>query len=195
MLAELYHIQPPLLPEDSSTSNAASSSVPTELSPQCGQPADQPTPTPTFTAADSQQENSFISRQQLGISDQQSAVATDSGLLEDALTASENAATPGTIQAQVLTAPAAGAEQPSPAPQQNQTKPLCSQEWKIQHVSQNRFMPAACMTHLSAMWNILSHCLSIGDRQAAKCDAAGHLPRDAHVPEAWQVTSVRRQRG
>ena len=144
VLAELYHIQPPLVPEDASPSVGAHASVASTSqtatdSPQCGQPIQA---TPRAEAAlpsnSSIGGDSFISRQQLGISDTPDAAIGDSGLLEDAMTATGGAGSAGTPSQVPTTSPVAsrlGADQLPAKPGQASVKALCSQEWKIQHVS------------------------------------------------------------
>ena len=152
VLAELYHIQPPLVPEDSSLSAGAdppvaSTSQTTTDSPQCGQPT-QATPSaeaalPSGSAIGG---DSFISRQQLGISDTPDAAVGDtldaaigdSSLLEDSLTATAGAGSAGTPgQGPTVFTPASGpdVDQLPAKLGQASVKALCSQEWKIQHVS------------------------------------------------------------
>lgn len=143
VLAELYHIQPPLVPEDASPSAGAHASVASTSqtatdSPQCGQPIQA---TPRAEAAlpsnSSIGGDSFISRQQLGISDTLDAAIGDSGLLEDAMTATGGAGSAGTPSQAPTTSPVAsglGADQLPAKPGQASVKALCSQEWKIQHV-------------------------------------------------------------
>ncbi|KAA6425958.1 MAG: DNA mismatch repair Mlh1-like [Trebouxia sp. A1-2] len=143
VLAELYHIQPPLVPEDNSPSAGAeppvaSTSQTATDSPQCGQPM-QATPRAeaAFPLASTTGGDSFISRQQLGISDTPDAAIGDSGLLEDALTVTAGAASAGTPSQGPTTSPVASgldADQLSTKSGQASVKALCSQEWKIQHV-------------------------------------------------------------
>ena len=152
VLAELYHIQPPLLPEDSSPSAGAdppvaSTSQTTTDSPRCGQPT-QATPRPVAAcpSASAIGGDSFISRQQLGISDTPDAAVgdtpdaaiADSGLLEDALTATAGAGSAGTPGQGSAASPLATGPDVDQLPAklgQASVKALCSQEWKIQHVS------------------------------------------------------------
>ena len=152
VLAELYHIQPPLLPEDSSPSAGAdppvaSTSQTTTDSPRCGQPT-QATPRPVAAcpSASANGGDSFISRQQLGISDTPDAAVgdtpdaaiADSGLLEDALTATAGAGSAGTPGQGSAASPLATGPDVDQLPAklgQASVKALCSQEWKIQHVS------------------------------------------------------------
>ena len=143
VLAELYHIQPPLVPEDNSPSPGAdppvaSTSQTTTDSPQCGQPTQA---TPGAAAAFPSNSNiggdSFISRQQLGISDTPDAAIGDSGLLEDALTATAGASSAGTPGQGPTASPLASGPDVDRLPAklgQASVKALCSQEWKIQHV-------------------------------------------------------------
>ncbi len=144
VLAELYHIQPPLVPEDNSPSAGAdppvaSTSQTATDSPQCGQPT-QATPRPeaAFPSASTIGGDSFISRQQLGISDTPDAAIGDSGLLEDALTATAGAGsaeTPGQGPTASPVATGPDVDQLPAKSGQASVKALCSQEWKIQHVS------------------------------------------------------------
>ena len=160
VLAELYHIQPPLLPEDSSPSAGAdppvaSTSQTTTDSTRCGQPT-QATPRPVAAcpSASANGGDSFISRQQLGISDTPDAAVgdtpdaavgdtpdaaiADSGLLEDALTATAGAGSAGTPGQGSAASPLATGPDVDQLPAklgQASVKALCSQEWKIQHVS------------------------------------------------------------
>ncbi len=168
VLAELYHIQPPLLPEDSSPSAGADppvacTSQTTTDSTRCGQPT-QATPRPVAAcpSASANGGDSFISRQQLGISDTPDAAVgdtpdaavgdtpdaavgdtpdaaiADSGLLEDALTATAGAGSAGTPGQGSAASPLATGPDVDQLPAklgQASVKALCSQEWKIQHVS------------------------------------------------------------
>lgn len=150
VLSELYHVQPPLVEEDSARVEQASTSQPTSDSPQCGQPStqgvsvpDASTPLNNVTGAAS---DTFISRQQLGINDAPDAAFTDSGLLEDAVTATADATPAGVSQAPA-SSPAESAQDPDQVTaksDQAATKPLCSQEWKIQHVSFGLPLSAWC---------------------------------------------------
>lgn len=141
VLSELYHIQPPLIEEDCAKVDQASTSQPTSNSPQCGQPSTQgvslPDASTPLNKATGGASDTFISRQQLGISDASDAAFTDSGLLEDALTATADATPAGVSQAPA-SSPAESAQDPDQVTaksSQDAIKPLCSQEWKIQHVS------------------------------------------------------------
>ncbi len=144
MLSELYHIQPPLLQEDSLQSTnpeqpEASASQLAASSPQCGQQSTQPTSaaeaaTPVSSTAGPE---TFISRQQLGISDTPDAAASDSGMLEDALTANASDISMDESPAPTTSAQVTASEPDGRIlkPDQPQPRPLCSQEWKVQHVS------------------------------------------------------------
>lgn len=133
-LAELYHIQEPLF---GSAPNAAPDTCQTpcclqnaaQLAPPQAPEIDQATPD-TLAAANLAE--SFISRQQLGMSD----IATI-----DAIHVPEDTATPGGRNAadtQAVTPDLLHASSPQiegPGLDLFQPRPLCSQEWKIQHVS------------------------------------------------------------
>ncbi|KAL0034722.1 hypothetical protein WJX77_003881 [Trebouxia sp. C0004] len=143
VLAELYHIQPPLVPEDSSPSAGADPPVASTSqtaidSPQCGQPTQaMPRAKAAFPSNSSMGGDSFISRQHLGISYTPDGAIGDSGLLEDALTATAGADSAGPPDAGATTSPVASgldADQLPAKSGQASVKALCSQEWKIQHV-------------------------------------------------------------
>ena len=144
VLAELYHIQPPLVPEDDSPSATAdppvtSTSQTAADSPQCGQPTPAtPRAEAAFPSNSAIGGDSFISRQQLGISDTPDAAIGNSGLLEDALTATAGAGSAGTPGQGPTASPLASGSDVNQLPAkfgQASVKALCSQEWKIQHVS------------------------------------------------------------
>ncbi len=215
VLAELYHIQPPLVAEDHSPSAGADAPVActsqtTADSPQCGQPS-QATPRAeaAFPSNSTIGGDSFISRQQLGISDTPDAAIGDSGLLEDALTATagaDSAETPGQGATASPLATGPNVDQLPVKSSQASVKALCSQEWKLQHVSfakLHRRMVVARQKEIC----IVMHGV-IGDSNTAKrclwqyqhdlCDvdaAAGHFPCHAHVPETRQTQSNRRKCG
>jgi len=144
VLAELYHIQPPLVPEDSLPSAGAdppvaSTSQTATDSPQCHQPT-QATPRAeaAFPSDSAIGGDNFISRQQLGISDTPDAAIGDSSPLEDALTATAGAGSAGTPGQGPTTSPVASGLDADQLPAQSgqaSVRALCSQEWKIQHVS------------------------------------------------------------
>lgn len=140
-LAELYHVQPQLIPEDAAASlTAATDSSNKPNSALLSTPAGQ------IAAAAAQEEHaseaahsSFISRQQLGICstadtpipdsaapyDEAVGVTADETILQDTPMASAAAAS----ETQSLS----GAHHSLKPPVQ-QKKPLCSQEWNVQHV-------------------------------------------------------------
>ena len=210
VLAELYHIQPPLVPEDNSPSAGAeppvaSTSQTATDSPQCGQPM-QATPRAeaAFPLASTTGGDSFISRQQLGISDTPDAAIGDSGLLEDALTVTAGAASAGTPSQGPTTSPVASgldADQLSTKSGQASVKALCSQEWKIQHVSLGA-IPHGKIVIAYEMENCImmsvslraERCLAMSAQQYYVNAAAGHIPCHAHVPETRQTQSNRWKR-
>ena len=140
-LAELYHIQEPLF------GSAPSAAPDTCQTPSSLQNAAQPA---TLQAPDTDQAgpdtlaaanlaDSFISRQHLGINDTSDAGIRDATTMqEDAVdgtdggsnTADTQALTPGLLNAFLPQV-----EHFRPGPDLVQPRPLCSQEWKIQHVS------------------------------------------------------------
>ena len=205
VLAELYHIQPPLLAEEGLPANVISTSAPADsqpadFSPQCGQPVGQltqlynaaavqtpavavssaPANSPAFAAAmpsaktpavdvgtpaadaqmspaDTAHQKAFISRRQLGIDDGQNLAFADSGHLEDALATVPSNDDPGSSQLRRAADAASASEQQVPGSQGPQTKPLCSQEWKIRHVRHSIGMLSATLVKMQCF--LLSCCL------------------------------------
>ena len=154
-LAELYHVQPPLVPEDAAccpiaatdSSHAPSSAL---LSTPAGQTAAATGPQAQCSAEVTV--SSFISRQQLGICSTADTPMTDSAAPNDEAVGvtAYNTVLQDTAMA---AAAAAFATQTLPGAQHNlkppvqQQKPLCSQEWNVQHVSSRSSVyqaPALC---------------------------------------------------
>ena len=139
-LAELYHIQQPLLDNTWQmpvVSKAPASSHP--VSQLHSQQANVQSATPGASQpAAAAAAASFITRQQLGIREESdSATMDDSPPDEDAVGGGNSSKHAAHVQAStpdVMHASASGSEIESPAAAP-QPKPLCSQEWQIQHVS------------------------------------------------------------
>lgn len=132
-LAELYHIQPPLIPEEGCVSVQVDD---TDKQQGSSTPTDQVAAKGTAEVA-SELGSKFISRQELGMCSSADNPMTDSLPLDEVA-----AATVGDTRQQDTPAALAPADdshsQLSNRPPQSTklpSKPLCSQEWNIQHVS------------------------------------------------------------
>lgn len=136
-LAELYHIQAPLF--GSVPTPGASCHVPStwQNAAQLATPqAPDITQAPDYSAA-ADLAGSFVSAQQLGIKDASGAASIDpTSVLEDAVNATGSSRV-AESQAVTPDLPRASSSQvgaSTPGTDLVQTGPLCSQEWKIQHV-------------------------------------------------------------
>ena len=149
VLAELYHIQAPLIQEGTLASSTndrqpeVSTPQPAAQSPQCGQPQASTQPVSAAEAATPSDSTlgqiAFISRQQLGINDTPEPTTADSSMLEDAFAAPvSGSAAVAACQAAALSPVSIASDPDHLAPKSGQSGPspkaLCSQEWKIQHV-------------------------------------------------------------
>lgn len=139
-LAELYHIQPPLVLEDESASDspAAANAVDKEQTPVTSTPSNQLAANVTAgNVATTASHSNFISREALGICSSADTPMTDSVPLDDAIAATADGANQQGTPAS--SAGVTNAENQPPSRWQQKAKPfsklLCSQEWKVQHVS------------------------------------------------------------
>lgn len=129
-LAELYHVQPPLIPAEESpgsSPSAGSTNSGYRILTHSDHSAAKATANSTRDSG-----GSFISRQELGICDSADTPMTDSMPLDDAAEGAsldDNPSAPATVE--YSHSLVAGRHQrPVQAP-----KPLCSQEYSVQHVS------------------------------------------------------------
>ena len=141
VLAELYHIQEPLF---GSAPHAAPDTCVTpstwqnaaQLAPPQAPDTEQATPD-TLAAANLAE--SFITRRQFGITDMSDAGTMDATVMPegalDATDAGRNAADTQAMTPDLRHVFCPEVEASRPESDLEQPRPLCSQEWKIQHVS------------------------------------------------------------
>ena len=138
-LAELYHIQAPLVPEDEfAPVSPAAKTVDSDQTPVMGTSSNQRAANGSAgNVATTASQINFISREALGICSSADTPMTDSVPLDDAIAATADGADQQDTPATSAGVTAVGSQPPSRFQQKANPfhKPLCSQEWTVQHVS------------------------------------------------------------
>ena len=142
-LAELYHIQSPLRPKDDSLSSSATTDLTDKeqraVTPR-GQLAAQPT---AALATSSELQSSFISRQELGMCSSADTPMTDGAAVGTAVAATADESGLQNTPASTSGVATDQSGQPPSTSRSHQvtstaSKPLCSQERQVHHVSMNQ---------------------------------------------------------
>lgn len=189
-LAELYHIQSPLTPEDDSLSNSTTTDFTDKeqraVTPR-GQLAAQPT---AASSTSSELQSSFISRQELGMCSSADTPMTDGATVDTAVAATADQSGLQNTPASTSGMATDQSGQPPSFSRSHQitsttSKPLCSQERQVHHVSLNSLL---CV--LGAVVALAQHMF------CGKCTkpwgaSAGHIACHEDVPETQQSESCR----